>query len=82
MVDMKRWSWGCEMSLESDRDTLIRTHRKLLKLQQELPAPQRQILEVLMHGAYADVASDKLPIIQRGAMVRQGIRMRKIREGK
>ena len=70
------------MSLESDRDTLIRNHRELLKLQRRLPAPQRQILEVLMHGAYANVAPDKLPIIERGAKVRLGIRVRKIREGK
>lgn len=70
------------MSLESDRETLIRNHRVLLKLQRELPSSQRQILEVLMYGAYANVAPEKLPIIKRGAMVRQGIRMRKIREGK
>lgn len=60
---MKRWNWGCEMSLESDRDTLILNHRKLLKLQRGLSTPQRQILEVLMHVAYANVAPDKLPII-------------------
>ncbi|GIW59691.1 MAG: hypothetical protein KatS3mg087_0757 [Patescibacteria group bacterium] len=57
------------MSLKSDLETLIRNYRVLLRLQRDLPPPQRQILEVLMYGAYANVAPEKLPIIKRGAIV-------------